>query len=148
MFSASRRVTGLRLTVRSSCPPPLARLSFFSPVIQPILSPSSTDPADELHYFRDANGQWHEIRGRSLAQEILRASGAETTDEKISWVDDRAVKAEEKELEFLVAGTEGRKGASVVDSGRAVTTAAPYKGMVGDERERDGRAKVVEGVAF
>ena len=117
-----------------------------SPIIQPILDNRPPSPSQELHYFRDSSNQWREIVGRDAAEEILRASGAEGTDETISWVDERAVRAERKELQDLVAGKERKERAGRVAEVRGVT--GEHRKMVGDEREEDGRAKVVRGVAL
>jgi hypothetical protein len=140
----------------------------YSPVIQPIFDDSPPSPTEELHYFRDNQGNWREIRGRAAAEEIIRLSGAEKTDQTISWVDKSAVIRERAEIEGLVRnknevdrtesvrrelerlGLGDRK--SVTDNerrgivgGDRVVGKAP---MVGDERENIGQARVVRGVAF
>jgi hypothetical protein len=112
--------------------PPILLVFFspFSPQVLPItnLDPSLSDPAQELHYFLDADGNWREIRGRALAEEIIRSSQAalarsqtttsprsavfneaglpqaRKTDEPYRWEDDRAVKREREELMRLAEG--------------------------------------------
>lgn len=85
-----------------------------SPKLQPIINPhpSLSDPSQELHYFRDTQGNWRQIRGRALAEELVQsAEAAGQKDEVLRWDDDRAVKWERQELEGVLvdAGSEGRR---------------------------------------
>lgn len=133
-------------------------------MIQPILDTTPPLPSEELHYFRDTSGNWREIRGRAVADEILRASGATHTDQTMTWVDERAVVRERAELEGLVRDkaqadrTErtrrelerlglGDRTETREAERRGIVSGAGKAPMVGDEREAS-KAKVVRGIAF
>ncbi|CED84466.1 hypothetical protein [Phaffia rhodozyma] len=72
--------------------------------VQPLLQPPSVLPEDELHYFQDAQGNWREVRGRALAEEILGSLSASerALDQPYEYWDSRAVEAEWKEMRDLV----------------------------------------------